>query len=331
MNAVTPSTTAPVVSNSIQDLSAMIKQVGGRPVAAANKIQVNGVGSAKTQVWMDDVLEQKLILSLENRENIWMYGPAGVGKSTIAASVMEARGDSFYRIQGHSGFEAQDWYGGPQIDTNGKITVVYNEIVKAMEEGIPCIVEEFNMIMAMHKGPVFSMLDDTKFVDIVINGEHKRVKKHPGFSMIVTANDNGTGDMLHLYGGGERENQAIVSRFNMLGVGYLPDTMEMDMLTVKTGLKDRALLQGMVKLANETRLIAKDDPSKTETAISPRQMISWAKCYVGACKNKSSLNHLQIAEMILTDRLPESQQESVAEMVTNLLSNIDIHSIKHGA
>lgn len=316
-------------TNNIVDLADAIRQVGGKPVRASSSIKLNTIGSAKNKIWVDEVTKQKLALCIHSNKNIWMYGPAGVGKSTIAASILEGMNQRYYRIQGHSGFEAQDWYGGPEIDTNGKIDVKYTEIVKAMEEGIPVIVEEFNMIYQMHKGPVFSMLDDTKFVDIMINGKFKRVRKAPGFFMIVTANDNGTGDWLHLYGGGERENQAIVSRFNVMSIGYLPPTMEMEMIVEKTGLNDRPLLDGIMKIASETRQIANSEPAKAEMAISPRTMLSWAEAYVVAASNKATLNHEDIARMVVIDRLPMSMQDTVKTMVVNKLTGIKIHDIKY--
>lgn len=316
--------------NPIKDLASAIAQVSGKPCLAAHGLKINtgSLSSKNTKVWMEDVVRDKIALQVALGHNLWMFGPAGVGKSTIIQAVLEGLGDRFYRFQGHAGIESSDWYGAPEFDANGNIRVIYSEVVKAMEEGIPIVIEEFNMINPVHKGPLFSMLDSTSMVDIQINGDVRRIKKHPGFQVFVTANDNGTGDKLHLYGGGEIENKALVSRFVLMELGYLPETMEKEMLIEKTGLADRTLLDGMLSIATQTREVAASDPSQAELAISPRNMIMWAKNYVGVRKHGISLNHEHLAELCLLDRLPESLRSVLREMVINKLSTINIQNIK---
>jgi len=317
-------------NNPITDLALAIAQASGKPCTAAHGVKINtgSLSSKQTKVWMEDDVRNKIALMIALGRHLWLYGPGGVGKSTIAQAVLEGLGTRFYRFQGHAGIEAGDWYGAPELDSNGNIRVIYSEIVKAMEEGIPIIIEEFNMINPIHKGPLFSMLDATSSIDIQINGDVRRVKKHPGFQVIVTANDNGTGDKLHLYGGGEIENKALVSRFAMMEVGYLPERLEKEMIIEKTGLVDKTLLDGMLQIATQTRQVAHSDPSLAELAISPRNMIMWAESYVGVRQNGIALNHGHLAELSLIDRLPESMQDTLRQMVNNKLATIDISKIK---
>lgn len=317
-------------TNALTDLAGAIANAHGKPCTAAHAVKINkgSLSSSKTKVWMDDVTRNKIALQVSLGHHLWMYGPGGVGKSTIAQAVLEGMGDRFYRFQGHEGVESSDWYGSPEFDSKGNIKVVYSEIVKAMEEGIPIVIEEFNMINPIHKGPLFSMLDDSAMIDVQICGDVRRIKKHPGFQVIVTANDNGTGDNLHLYGGGNIENKALVSRFAVMAVGYLPDHLEKEMLIEKTGLKDKSMLTNLVGIANQTRGVAKSDSSMAEIAISPRTLIMWARNYVGAVRNKIPLTHVHLAEMCVTDRLPESLRDVVTTMVNNSLATVKMDSIK---
>lgn len=294
--------------NNLGDLARTVRGLSCTATAGVNNSE---------KIWLDSVTEAKLKLSMLTKSNIWLYGPGGVGKSSIAPSLLTDLGKDFYRIQGHSGFEAVDWYGGPQINTDGTISVVYSDIVRAMEEGKPVIVEEFNMISSIHKGPVFSMLDDTPFIDIVMNGVTKRVNKHPDFFVIVTSNDNGTGDMLHLYGGGERENTAILTRFNMVEITYLPERMEKEMIIAKTGFNDDKVLSAMLAIATQTRKLAEDEDENLELAISPRNMLSWASAIKAAQDFKIDINHVDLAAMTVVSRLPASLQETLSTMVVN--------------
>lgn len=272
------------------------------------------------QVWMNDKVSYQVTTSLRSFRHIWLYGPTGVGKSEIAQNLLSAMGKEFYRIQGHSGFESGDWYGSLQIDENKNLVPVYSDIVRAVEEGIPLIIEEFNLIRASELGPFFSMADSMPFVDIILGKERKRIKKHKDFKVILTANDNGSGDMEHIYNGGEKANGAITSRFNFIEVGYLPEVMEEELIRAKTDLTDRKVIKGMLAVAKQTRAIAEAEEDQLELALSPRNIIAWADAYVVTAKhggNHPGASHTALAEMTIGNRLPANIKAVLMEMIQN--------------
>jgi len=316
----------------LKTLAEAISGVGGVPTHAAKKVLSNLLEDAvdgSQQVWATKETKATLALSLAMESHIYLYGPTGVGKSTTARALLDKMGTPYYRFQGYEGFSSDDWYGTATLDEKGSIQISYSSMVKAVEEGCPVIVEELNLIQPTQMGPLFSFLDDTPWVDVSIVGRTRRVPKKKGFIMIATANDNGSGDMLHVYGGGQLLNRAIASRFGaFVHVSYLPVNLELDMIQSLSGLTDKTLLQKMMQVVQETRKIAEKEPSKVEGAISPRNFIEWAKAYVINDKAKGGLDHAQIADIVILNRLSEGIRETVRTLVNNSLSGAPLSSIE---
>lgn len=325
---------AQTTTANLVDLASAIRGVGGKPSNAAHNIaqqvvaQSTASGSAN-KFWATKEEKAQIALGISMGSHMYFYGPAGVGKSTTVRALLENSGMPYYRFQGYEGFTADDWYGSATLDSEGKIAVNYSFMVKAVEEGCPVIVEELNLILPSQMGPLFSFLDHTPWVDVTIAGKTKRVVKKKGFRLIATANDNGSGDQLHIYGGGQLLNKAVVSRFGLfLKIGYLPKDMELEMVAELSGLREQSLLDGMIQVANETRRVATSDPSKAELAISPRNMIDWARAYKINDEAQAGLDHTQLAEIVLINRLPETLQSTLKTLVENKLRGSKLTGLK---
>lgn len=307
--------------NSMHDLAACISALGGKPSVAAKaaaRIQVAQIGAGKTKIYLPDAERIKIAMIVAMQGHSFLYGPGGVGKSTIIRAVLEDSGSSYLRLQGHEGFTSDDWYGQATLDNDGKIIVRYSEIVHAVEQGIPLVLEELNFIQPQNLGPLLSFMDDSPWVDITIAGQTRRVVKKKGFVVFATANDNGSGDTLHLYGGGNILNKALASRFSVFHkVGYLPMDLEKQMIQDKTGLEDPQTLREMLEVAQETRKLAEAEPDKAEMAISPRNMMDWARALILNHQAGAGLSHKDIAQMVLSNRLSETCQEVLLTFVNN--------------
>ncbi len=325
---------AQATTTNLVDLASAIRGVGGKPSNAAHNIAQQVVAQstasgAATKFWATKEEKAKIALGLAMGSHMYFFGPAGVGKTTTAMVLMENSGMPYYRFQGYEGLTADDWYGSATLDSEGKISINYSNMVKAVEEGCPVIVEEMNLVLPSQTGPLFSFLDHTPWVDVTIAGKTKRVVKKKGFRMIATANDNGSGDQLHLYGGGQLMNKALASRFGLfLKFGYLPKDMELEMVAELSGLREAPLLDGMLQVAYETRRVAASDPSKAELAVSPRNMIDWARAYKINDEAKAGLDHTQLAEITLIHRLPETLQGTLKTLVENKLRGSKLTGLK---
>lgn len=312
------------MSQNIQELSKLITSLGGKPTSNVVNAQqaFQNMSSTGIKIWGNPQTKKKVALGISLGGHLYFFGPAGVGKSTMARAILEGARLPYYRFQGYEGFTADDWYGSATLDSDGKIVVNYSAMVKAVEEGCPVLVEEMNFIQPTQMGPLFSFLDDTPWVDVTVAGKTRRVVKKKGFRLMVTANDNGSGDQLHLYGGGQILNRALASRFSMfIDIPYLNVDDETDMIIAKTGLAEKDVLKAMMQVAEQTRKLASAEPSKAELAISPRSMLDWAKVILVNDESKAGLDHMSMAIPVLVARLPEGLQDTVKTFVSNAFGN----------
>lgn len=325
----------PTATKNTLDLAAAIKQLGGKPVKAAQMIRTVSASAtlAGSGVWIPPTVQAKLMLAVNSGRHIWVYGPPGTGKSTILLSILQQRtqgqvGKDYFRFTMDASKTADDLVGVLGPDDNGGFKHSYSSLITACEQGKPCVIDEINAIRPEHSFPFFSMLDHTKEFDALLAGKTKHVLKSDGFQVLATANDNGTGDKAHLYGGIELTNRALAERFAYyVYMDYLPPVMETEMIREKTGLLDATLLEGLVEIAGQTRKVAKDDPSRAELAISPRVLLEWSSAYVLAAQTQSSVDHIGLAELAVTGRLSESVKDTIHELVRNKLGRIVIKSI----
>ena len=315
------------------DLAEAVRRLGGKPVAAAFKqtvIQASNLSSTQTKIWLDPKIKNKLALAISSGKHVYLYGPPGVGKSTVCRAVLEKSfGKDFLRFQFHSSTTADDLIGTLAPSASGGFQYQWSPILEACDNGTPCIMEEVNSLRAEHSFPLFSLLDHTPWYDVVLAGKERRITKKDGWQAFVTGNDNGSGDKAHLFGGSEIMNRALLERFAyFIKMEYLPKPMEQEMIIEKTGLKDAKLLDALLNVATETRKLAADDPSRAELAISPRTVLEWATAYVITKQGNIKLDHRQIAEMAVVDRLPDSCRDTVLTAVDNKFAGIDISKIQ---
>lgn len=322
--------------NSTLDLTKALKSLGGKPtatIAAARFIQPGSI-SGNANVWIPPSVEPKLRLAIASGRHVWLYGPPGTGKSTILMSILQHQtggvlGKDYYRFTMDASKTADDLVGVLGPNDNGGFQHAWSSLIEACETGKPCIIDEINAIRAEHAFPLFSMLDHTTEFDALLAGKTRHVKKAKGFQVLATANDNGSGDTSHLFGGIEIINRALAERFAYyVHMDYLTPSWEEEMLREKGGVDSKELISGLVSIASETRKVAKDDPSRAELAISPRVLLEWLSAYEITIRNNLNLDHVALAEMSVTGRLGESVRDTIIELVKNKLGRLDIKTLK---
>lgn len=322
--------------NSTLDLTKALKSLGGKPTAALNSARFIQPGrlTGQDQIWIPPTVEQKLRLGVASGRHVWLYGPPGTGKSTILLSILQNQtggvlGKDYYRFTMDASKTADDLVGVLGPNDNGGFHHAWSSLIDACEQGVPCVIDEINAIRAEHAFPLFAMLDHTTEFDALLAGKTRHVKKAKGFQVLATANDNGTGDNAHLYGGIEVINRALAERFAYyIHMDYLPADWEAEMLFTKGGIASKDLINGLVSIANETRKVAKDDASRAELAISPRVLIEWVAAYELVIRNNLRINHVELAEMAVTGRLGVSVRDTIIELVQNKIGRMQIDKIE---
>jgi len=106
--------------------------------------------------------------------------------------------------------------------------------------------------------------------------QNRVIRPNKHFRLFATANTVGLGDTSGLYHGTQQINQGQMDRWNMVvGLNYLAEPVETQIVTNKVPGIDRATISNMVKVAELSRQgFINGDVS---TVMSPRTVITWAQ------------------------------------------------------
>jgi cobaltochelatase CobS len=106
--------------------------------------------------------------------------------------------------------------------------------------------------------------------------QNRVIRPDRNFRLFATANTVGLGDTSGLYHGTQQINQGQMDRWNLVvGLNYLPEPVETDIVSKKVPQVDAATIANMVKVADFTRQgFMNGDIS---TVMSPRTVITWAQ------------------------------------------------------
>jgi cobaltochelatase CobS len=106
--------------------------------------------------------------------------------------------------------------------------------------------------------------------------QNRIIRPNPYFRLFATANTVGLGDTSGLYHGTQAINQGQMDRWNIVvGLNYLPQETEREIVSAKSTGIDPQLVADMVKVADLTRQgFINGDIS---TVMSPRTVITWAQ------------------------------------------------------
>lgn len=106
--------------------------------------------------------------------------------------------------------------------------------------------------------------------------QNRIIRPNPWFRLFSTANTVGLGDTSGLYHGTQAINQGQMDRWNVVvGLNYLPQEIENQIVRAKVPAGDEKMIADMVKVADLTRQgFVNGDIS---TVMSPRTVITWAE------------------------------------------------------
>ena len=106
--------------------------------------------------------------------------------------------------------------------------------------------------------------------------QNRVIRPNPNFRLFATANTVGLGDTSGLYHGTQAINQGQMDRWNIVvGLNYLPQPVETEIVTKKAPDIAEKVIADMVKVADLTRQgFINGDIS---TVMSPRTVITWAQ------------------------------------------------------
>lgn len=212
-----------------------------------------------------------VIMGLEMNIPTYLWGHAGVGKTTLIEQVCAYTGREFIRIQHTANTEESDIEGGFRV-ANGDMRWEDGPLPFAMEHGFVYCADEYDFANPMVTSLYQAVLEGKA---LRIKAANKVIRPHENFRICATGNTNGSGDESGLYSGTQIQNAANYERFGIVTkVEYMPAQQEIGILMAKVGL-DKPRSEKLVSFANMMR--ASFDKRDVSIPMSPRSLLNAAK------------------------------------------------------
>ncbi len=246
-------------------------------------------------------LVKSILMALELNIPTYLWGHAGVGKTTAFEQVCAYTGRPFLRIQHTANTEESDVEGTWKV-VNGDMKWQDGPLPFAMEHGIVYCADEYDFASPMVLSLYQAVLEGKP---LRIKAANKVVRPHPNFRIVATGNTNGAGDETGLYAGTQIQNAANYERFGIVHkVNYMPEQQEMGVLMGKTGI-DKPRAEKLVRFANMMR--ASYEKRDVAIPMSPRSLINATR--LGLARD----NWLFGVESAYINRLPPTSAKTATE------------------
>jgi len=202
-------------------------------------------------VWPEGTSEA--IAALGAGLNVFLWGPAGTGKTSFAKQLAAHYGRPFARISCDDQTESTTLLGMTVPDGQGGVKWQDGQLAAAIRRpGTVVLIDEPTVARAGAHYVFNALLDDERAIVSQETGE--RIAAAPGVIVIVADNTNGTGDETGAYEGTRRMSRALLDRFALtMRLDYMPAAQEAQTVAKKTGLKPAHALT-LAKFAASTRI-----------------------------------------------------------------------------
>ena len=289
----------------------------------------------------------KILDDLSVGNNVFLVGPAGTGKSTLARLVVY----SFFNRAVNDGKElpfvkinCNQWTSPTDIK-GGQTIEGYREggLIEAWRDGKILILDELPKLDPNTAGILNDALAESSIPDAVIfNGLNKPVKKHPDFGCIATGNVIGK-SVSGNYSGNNKQDASLIDRFsgNIYQVGFnkvlerrviYPEVVEIcikirdkileleggtnsmdpdDLMTLRTMIHFNKIYE--LEMLRSTRLEDKNGNTHPRNERGKRLRDSLESYFMAMSQDKAMMirEDLQIIDFYRT--YPAGRQEFIAE------------------
>jgi MoxR-like ATPase len=256
-------------------------------------------------VWPEAALRGMVAAEREGL-NIWLAGPKGTGKTTLAQQYAARTGRPFTRINFFRHSSSEDYLGAGAL-SEGSTTWEPGDFLRAYTTpGALILLDELS---TAHPG-VLSHLNGLLEPGARVSLGGRVWSRAPGVMIVAADNTNGSGDVTGRYAGTQSANSATVDRFGlMLRVDYLDPATESRALANATGCTPQIADH---VIAAFTAIRAKVDTADVVDPPSLRQAIA----FVRATRWMSVDDAWQSA--IVTRQPPESAAALLAVLAAHI-------------
>lgn len=247
-------------------------------------------------VWDMDLLKT-IVMAVENKIPMYLWGYAGVGKSTGFAQYCAATNRPMVRVQ-HTGDTESSHIIGQTLANEQGTYFNPGPLPLAMKHGWFYLADEYDFAFPQVTSVYQPVLENSDLYIKEAEDEWRMTHPHPNFFMAGTGNTNGAGDETGLFQGTNMQNAANYERYGVVReVKYLEPKQEKRLLSKKLGV-DKEHIEPIVDYCNKIRDAYRD--GKITNTAGQRVTLNMAKIYL------LRGSFMKAAELSFINRLPES-------------------------
>lgn len=220
--------------------------------------------------YFDNKRWKLLVRNIMKQKNTMLVGPTGAGKTDVVIRICRALNIPCHIYDmGSMQDPLTDLLGSHRLE-NGTSKFDYAKFVYDIQKPGVILLDELSRAPQMAANILFPCLDGRRTlpVEIADSSSDRIIKIHPECTFIATANIGNE------YTGTTDIDEALLNRFMVIQVDYLPADIEKNILNVRTGIDGESALK-IVNLANTLRTrFMNNELSKT---ISTRETLNCAE------------------------------------------------------
>jgi len=258
------------------------------------------------------------IISMENPENLMLYGPSGTGKTMLAMDIAKRNDMCLIQADMSEDMRRSNVIGGLKTtEENGVMVTKWKhgfageaiECANQNPNGCILVLEEGNQPRGEIQKLTNGLCDFRRSVYVSELGKYLRLKKGAKLMVIMTLNPAGDG-----YSGNEVE-LSVDDRFRLQWEWTYPTIAEMRKIMAKD-MKDipKKFVNNMFKLVLEVQnAVASEELSKM---ISPRQLAGVFEAYrtFNGMENFEQL----VLDMTVSSRFPDDEKDLVKSRMESI-------------
>lgn len=255
-------------------------------------------------VWDVDLLKT-IVMGVENKIPSYLWGYAGVGKSTGYEQYCAATNRPMIRVQ-HTGDTESPHIIGQTLANEKGTYFNPGPLALAMKHGFFYLADEYDFAFPQVTSVYQPVLENKALYIKEADEEWRLIEPHPNFYMAGTGNTNGAGDESGLFQGTNLQNAANYERYGIVRqVVYLEPKVETRILSKNLGVA-KEHLQPIIEFVN----LVRDAYAKGKITNTAGQRVT-----LNIAKNWMLTGDYKYAsELALINRLPESCRKVVTDL-----------------
>jgi cobaltochelatase CobS len=247
---------------------------------------------------------------LQLGKNVYVEGPTGCGKTELIYQIHAQMGRPMVRANMNGDVTVANFIGKEKATPQKGTYYMYGLMPLAMQHGYTLLIDEVDYTPPQIATVMNPVLEGKR--TLYLPDTDETIVAQQGFNVIATGNTGGKGDPNGVYSGTEILNTAFLDRFPVkIKTDYLPEQLEINMLTARFPATTLSKVRLMVKAASEVRNAFKQ--SNLSLTLSTRKLIDYFELV-------PLLGEAGALQSVLLDWLDTDEKE----LVTNLLTRVGL-------